>query len=278
MRWRTAATIVLLLASVTMAAAELQRGRGGPGRNGYSSRPLRYATLEDFDGSFQFCRIVFNASMNGFGSSWNVDFPRADENLSIRLSELTKAPVSMGHDDLPNHLLINLRQPELFHCPFIMMTEVGRLFLDEEESAGLRNYLLKGGFLWADDFWGERAWQVFESQIRKALPAPSYPIVDLPLTHPMFTALMKVKRIPQIPSINFWGGLGGRTSEQGADSATPHARAILDDHGRVMVFITHNTDFGDAFEREGDDHEYFLEFSVEGYALAVNVLLYAMSH
>jgi hypothetical protein len=94
----------------------------------------------------------------------------------------------------------------------------------------------------------------------------------------MFHELMDVKRIPQIPSINFWGGPGGRTSERGAESATPHARAILDEKGRVMVFITHNTDFGDAFEREGDNHEYFLEFSVPGYAIGVNVLLYAMSH
>ena len=163
---------------------------------------------------------------------------------------------------MPNHLLINLRQPELVSLP-VHHDDGGRAnYLDEEEAAGLRDYLLKGGFLWADDFWGEWAWQVFESQIRKVLPPPSYPIVDLPLDPSDVSALMKVERIPQIPSINFWGGPGGRTSERGAESATPHARAILDDHGRVMVFITHNTDFGDAFEREGDDHAYFLEFSV----------------
>jgi hypothetical protein len=276
MRWRGATMIVLLLVAVSAAAAQFQR-RGGRG-GGYSSRGLRYATAADFDGSFQFCRIVFNQASNGDGGNWSVDFPRADENLSIRLSELTKTPVSRGSDDLPNHLLINLRQPELFHCPFIMMTEVGSIFIDEEEAAGLRRYLLKGGFLWADDFWGDWAWQVFESQVRKVLPSNTYPIVDLPVTHPIFTSLMTVRRIPQIPSINFWGGMSGHTSERGAESATPHARAILDDRGRVMVFITHNTDIGDSFEREGDDHRYFLEFSVEGYALGVNVLLYAMSH
>ena len=119
---------------------------------------------------------------------------------------------------------------------------------------------MKGGFLWADDFWGDWAWEFFESQMRKVFPAASYPIVDLPLDHPLFHELMSVQRVPQIPSINFWGGPGGRTSERGAESATPHARAILDDHQRVMVFITHNTDFGDAFEREGDNHEYFWNF------------------
>jgi hypothetical protein len=159
-----------------------------------------------------------------------------------------------------------------------MMTEVGNIFLDDAEAAGLRNYLLKGGFLWADDFWGNWAWEVWESQIRKALPSNRYPIVDLPLEHPIFHSLMNVKRIPQIPSINFWEGSGGGTSERGSESATPHGRAILDDHQRVMVFITHNTDLGDAFEREGDNHQYFLQFSVEGYALGIDILLYAMSH
>ena len=48
------------------------------------------------------------------------------------------------------------------------------------------------------------------------------------------------------------------------DSATPHARAIIDDHGRIMVLMTHNTDFGDSFEREGDSRQYFLQFSVHG--------------
>ena len=94
----------------------------------------------------------------------------------------------------------------------------------------------------------------------------------------MFHSLMSVKRIPLIPSINFWGGPGGPTSERGANSAVPHARAILDDHQRVMVFITHNTDFGDAYEREEDNRQYFIEFSVEGYAIGINVLIYAMTH
>ena len=122
----------------------------------------------------------------------------------------------MDKDDLPNHLLINLQQPELFHCGFIMMTEVGRLSLNEAEARNLRAYLLKGGFLWADDFWGERAWEFFESQMRKVFPAASYPIVDLPIDHPLFHELMNVQRFPQIPSIGFWGGPGGRTSERGA--------------------------------------------------------------
>ena len=274
MRKGIALTAALLGLVASMAAAQ----RGGRPRM-FSQRPLAYAALGDFDGTFQFCRVVFRQASNGDGGGWNVDFPRADENLSIRLSELTKTPVGMDTEDVPKHLLVNLRDSAtLSHCGFIMMTEVGSLYLDDEEAASLREYLLKGGFLWADDFWGDYAWTVFESAIHRALPSSAYPIVDLPLEHTIFHGLMAVNRIPQIPSINYWFGSGGGTSERGADSATPHARGILDDHGRVMVFITHNTDLGDSFEREGDSHEYFLRFSVEGYAVGVNVLIYSMTH
>jgi hypothetical protein len=265
-----AAAVIALMAGTAAAQRGFRRGYG---------RPLSYATVNDFDGTFQFCRIVFRRAPNGDGGDWSVDYPRADENLSIRLSELTKTEVGLDAEAMPKHLLITLSDPSaLSHCGFIMMTEVGSLYLDDREATNLRNYLLKGGFLWADDFWGERAWAFFENQIRQVFPRGEYPIVDLPLDHPIFHAQMMVPRFPQIPSINFWGGPGGPTSERGADSAVPHARAILDDHKRVMVFITHNTDFGDSFEREGDSRAYFLEFSVPGYAVGVNVLLYAMTH
>jgi hypothetical protein len=267
-----AATVALLVA--TIAGAQFRRG----GRADYTSRELRYATLDDFDGSFQFCRIVFRQAAYGIGGNWSVDFPRADQNLSVRLSELTKTPVGLDENGTPKHLLINLASPELFHCPFIMMTEVGSIALNQVEAAGLRDYLLKGGFLWVDDFWGDDAWELFENQMRLVLPSGTYPFKDLPIEHPLFHSLMPLTSVPQIPSINFWGGPGGPTSERGQRSATPHARAMLDEHGRVMVLATHNTDIGDSFEREGDSREYFLQFSVHGYALGVNILLYAMSH
>lgn len=268
------AVVVSLMAAAGVAAA--QQFRRGGGR--YGGRNAELATMADFDGSFQFCRVVFRADRRGDGGNWSVDFPRADENLSIRLSELTKTPVGLDVGGTPKHLLIQLTDPTLFHCPFIMMTEVGSAYFDEAEAAQLRAYLQKGGFLWADDFWGEFAWQFWEAQLRKALPSNQYRIVDLPLDHPMFHSLMNVTKVPQIASINFWAGSGGGTSERGAESATAHARAVLDDHGRIMVLMTHNTDIGDSFEREGDNREYFLTFSVPGYAFGVNALLYAMSH
>jgi Domain of unknown function (DUF4159) len=266
----TALTVVLLIAASAAAAQVRRGGRGG--------RNARFATAEDYDGSFQFCRVVYRADRNGDGGDWSVDWPRADENLSIRLSELTKTSVGMDADGAPKHLLIRLTDPMLFRCPFIMMTEVGSAYLDDSEASQLRDYLLKGGFLWADDFWGQFAWDFWERQLRKALPTGAFPIVDLGLDHPLFHTLMNVQKMPQIPSINFWMGSGGGTSERGPDSATPRARAINDDHGRIMVLMTHNTDVGDSFEREGDSRQYFLQFSVQGYAFGVDALIYSMTH
>jgi hypothetical protein len=289
------ALAVALALAVSMQAVAYaqrgQRGRGGRGGGGgfrggqQSDQPVpsrnatwdRMATFDDFDGSFQFCRLQFRNASNGDGNGWGVDWPRADQNLSIRASELTRIQVSLDEGGDPKTLLMNATSPEISHCPFVMMTEPGGAFFDDQEALALRNYLLKGGFLWADDFWGEYAWSFWEAQIRKVLPRAQYPIFDVPLDHPILHQMMRVTSIPQIPCICFWNG-GDQTSERGADSAVPHMRAINDAKGRIMVLMTHNTDFGDAYEREGDNHAYFERFSIPGYAIGVNVLLYVMTH
>jgi hypothetical protein len=242
-------------------------------------RSLRTAQADDFDGTFQFCRIWFRSDGRGDGGDWSVDWPRADINLSIRLAELTKAYVGKAPTGEPNHLLLRLTDDAIFQCPFIMMTEVGSAYIDEDEAAKLRSYLAKGGFLWVDDFWGTYAWDWWEAQIRKVFPAAEYPIVDLPLDHPLFRSQFEIKNgTPQIASIGIWARTGGGTSERGSDSAVVNTRAILDSHDRIMVLMTHNTDLGDSFEREADDPQYFYQMSVPGYAFGVNALLYALTH
>lgn len=269
-RRRLAFLVLGAVLAASAAAAQIQRGR--------FAYPIRWARPESFDGAFLFCRVIFRNNPAGDGGNWSVDYPRADLNLPFRLGELTKTSISREPDGSINHVVVRLTDQELFHCPFIMMTEVGAAYFDQSEAAGLRDYLLKGGFLWADDFWGSYAWDVWANEIAKVLPPGEYPIVSLPLTHTLFHTLYDVTKIPQIPSIGHWLGSGGGTSERGFDSAEPHVRAILDANGRVMVLITHNTDFGDAFEREGDSHQYFLEFAGVGYAFGVDALLYAMTH
>ena len=271
--WRQAVALSLALV-VAASAGYAQRGQRGRAP-GYG---LPIATPQSFDGAFHFCRVYFRGIQGGDGGGWSTDYRDADLNLSTRLSELTKTPVSFDpRTKEPNHLIVQLTQPELFHCPFIMMFEVGNFYIDEVEAANLRDYLLKGGFLWVDDFWGEYAWSIWESQIRKVFPSGTHPIRDLPLDHPIFHLVRNVSKIPQIPSIDFWLSTGG-TSERYADSATPHVRAMTDEHDRIMVLMTHNTDFGDAFERESVSHQYFLRFSVQGYAFGLNALVYSMTH
>jgi hypothetical protein len=268
--------VLSIAASIAVAAAAQGRRRGFGGFRGPAPR---MATAQDFDGNFLFCRILFRNSPEGDGDGWGVDYPRADLNLTFRLSELTTTTVSRDPEDGFKHVVVRLTDPLLYHCPFVMMTEPGGSFFDEAEAAQLRDYLDKGGFLWADDFWGDYAFNWWAGQIGKALPPERYPIVDVPLDHALFHTLYDVHRIPQIPSINFWARTG-QTSERGRDSAVAHVRAIFDDEtrDRIMVLMTHNTDFGDAFEREGDDHRYFLQFAPEGYAFGVNAIVYSMTH
>jgi hypothetical protein len=263
------ATIVALVASTTTAAPQRRFGRF------FNAQPTSSPWM--YDGAFVFCRIAFRQSTTGDGGGWSVDYPRADLNYPFRLRELTSTPVSRGANGEPNHVVVTLTDPHLFQCPFVMLTEPGGAFIGDDEAVKLREYLTKGGFLWADDFWGEYAWSAWEEQLRKALPAAEYPIRDLPLSHPLFHTRYPIDEIPQIPSINFWLGTGGQTSER-VDSQTPHVRAAFDPHGRIVALMTHNTDFGDAFEREGDNRAYFDRFAAVGYAFGVNVYVYAMTH
>jgi hypothetical protein len=268
-----AAAVVLALCVVTASAQGFRRGNR-------FFEPIRSPTPESFDGAFTFCRIMFprDPGFYGYSGSWQVDYPRADINLSIRLSELTKTRISRQPSGEPNYLVMDLNDPSIFNCPFIMMTEVGSADIGATEAVHLREYLLKGGFLWADDFWGTQAWDHWADELSKVLPPGEYPIKDLPHDHPLFHGQFEVAGVIQIPSINAWGGPGGSTSELGYDSAEPHARGISDSHGRLMVLITHNTDYGDAFEREGDDPRYFYAFSVGGYAFGIDALLYGLTH
>ena len=144
--------------------------------------------------------------------------------------------------------------------------------------AGLRAYLLKGGFLWSDDYWGTLAMENFDSELVRVLPEPQYRIVDIKPTHALFRMLFEFDAIPQIPSINHWRRSGGETSERGYDSARVNFRGIFDEHGRAMVLMTHNTDIADAWEREAEDPRFFYLFSPNGYAVGINILLYSLSH
>jgi hypothetical protein len=275
----TRLTVAFIVASTSAAIAAVGDAQRPPVLNSPQIEAVSpaFVAAGGYDGGFRFCRIRFRTSPQGDGAGWFVDYPRADQNLSIRLSQLTNIPVTTVGEGDPVNIVIRLTDAELFQCPFVMMTEPGGAEFDEQEAALLRTYLLKGGFLWADDFWGSRAWDWWSAQIAKALPRDEYPIVDVPLDHPMYHTLFDVKEIPQIPNIGLWV-TSHLTSERGADSAEAHGRAIFDKKGHLMVFMTFNTDFGDSFERETESPDYFVKFSVPAYEIAADVLIYALTH
>src|SRR5688500_14148595 len=226
------------------------------------------------------CHMLFTSvRRDADGSGWRTDYPWAQRNLLIRLSELTKTRVSWQAAGVPHVWLVRLTDPALFECPYLMASDVGTIGLSQQEVDALRLYLKKGGFLWVDDFWGDEAWDQWSRELARAMPSSEYTIEDVPLSDPIFHSMIEVKKIPQITGIGFWRAVGGSTtSERGAESAVPHFRAIRDGHGRIIAVMTHNTDVSNSWERETEDAEYFYKFSIHGYALRIDVLLYAMTH
>jgi hypothetical protein len=276
MKFAAALTVAIVLAA---SFAEAQRGFGGRGGwGGERGVPPKFANATDFDGSWHFCRLMYRqVRRQERGLGWGTDYPVADINFSTRPSELTKTQVGRDKDGF-NHLVVRPTDPELFQCPFVMASDPGSAGFSAEDALGLRTYLLKGGFLWVDDFWGPWAFEAFTQEIGKALPPAEFPVKDLTSEHPIYHVLFPFAQVPQVPSMQYWMSSGGDTSEMGEESAKAHIAAIVDKQGRIMVLMTHNTDIADSWEREGDDPQFFFHFSPNGYAVGLNAVLYSMMH
>ncbi|MDI6449913.1 DUF4159 domain-containing protein [Anaerobaca lacustris] len=234
---------------------------------------------------FTFVRIQYSSGYGGGGfgpgrgrrgfgrggGRWATDYPDSDLNFSYRLQQLTSLEVN------PDGLILELTDPELFNYPFIYIVEPGYLVFTEEEVVALRRYLLNGGFLMVDDFWGQEEWYNFYYEIKRVFPDREP--VELPLSHPIFRAVFELKEKPQIPSVDaaIRGRPYGITWER-EDAREPHYRALYDDKGRMMAIICHNTDLGDGWEEEGTDEWFFREFSEKkAYPMGINIVFYAMT-
>ena len=271
-----AVSVALVLAFCLTSVADAQFG-GSFRRN--RRHPPKFAEADSFGRGFNFCRAVYTSGRReAGGQGWSTDYPEAERNFSTRLSELTKTRVSKDSRGRPDHLVVRLTEDALYQCPYLHMEDVGTASLTDAEVLALRAFLLKGGFLWVDDYWGSYAGHIWLTQLARILPPSEYPVQDISPDHPIFKTMFEVTALPQIPSIQFWRTSGGGTSERGSDSATPTIRGIADSHGNLMVVMTHNTDISDAWEREGDDPRFFYKFSPDGYAVGINVILYALTH
>ena len=274
------AAIVLLSGSYAFAQFRQDIFRGFGALRGEQGDPAELPPQHLPDRNVPGCHMLYTSvRREANGAGWRTDYPWGQRHLLIRLSEITKTRVSWLSPEVPHAWLVRLTDDALFNCPYLMASDVGTIGLTEQEAARLRLYLEKGGFLWVDDFWGNAAWEQWSREFAKAMPPSEYPIEDVPLTDPIFQSMFEVKRVPQVTSIRFWRSAHGRsTSERGEESAVPHFRAVRDRHGRIVAVMTHNTDVSDSWEREGDDPQFFYQFSPDGYALGINVLLYAMTH
>jgi hypothetical protein len=268
---------VLALAAVAVA----QRGRS----RGWWDREVRpedvdrggvpvWTNDERFkDDVFTFVRIKYSSYGGGRrGGSWATDYPDADLNFSYRLQELT----SLETD--PHGKILELTDEKLFDYPFIYLIEPGRMYLEETEVLALRRYLLNGGFLMVDDFWGDDEWDNFYENIKRVFPDKEP--IELPLEHEIFHCVYDLKKKPQVPSIHSDWESGYSTDRPWDPSSVEvHYRGLFDDNGRMMAIICHNTDVGDGWEREGLSADYFKLYSEKwSYPMGINIVTYAMTH
>ncbi len=277
MNYRKAFTplVLLILLAAVMATAQF-RGRGGRrgppafDRGNVPSWELPPTFKSD---CFTFVRIQYSSTMDRSSYSWWTDYPDADVNFSWRLHQLT----SMAVD--PDGKVLQLTDPELLNYPFAFMSGVPAIVMSEPEVLAMRRYLLNGGFIMVDDFWGEANWDHFNNEVIQRV-FPGRQPVELPIEHPIFHCVFDLKEKPQIPSVFF----AVRNRDTGItweepDAQTPHYRAVMDDKGRIMMLVCHNTDLGDGWEEEGTDPWYFAEFSEKkAYPLGINIIFHVMTH
>ncbi|MBI4471837.1 MAG: DUF4159 domain-containing protein [Acidobacteria bacterium] len=240
--------------------------------------PMRAQEHSDIEPpEFVFARLIygsgFGSDFDGFfgrrgrGRSWATDYPEADYKFMYGIQRLSNIRVQIEENP------VGIMESELFKYPFVYAVEVGHMNLSTPEAQRLREYLLRGGFLYADDFWGVAEWRNFALQMRKVFPERQ--IEELPLTHEVFHTFFDIDRVMQIPNINN-GCSGYRTWEDPSDTR-PGIYGIKDDRGRLMVLITYNSDLGDAWEWM-DEPCYPELYSGQAYRMGLNFIVYAMTH
>ena len=203
------------------------------------------------------------------GTGWTDDYPRGDRTLVQMLRRFTRLNVRAVEQPV---LIDDVADME--HWPFMLVGLAQSWDLSDTEVANLREYLLRGGFLFCDSFYGTGNWAAFEQGWRRIFP--DRPIEDLTDGHPIFHTPYELKNMTreQIPNMNslMAGGPGWMS-----DGRVPHWRGISDDTGRLMVLIAFNNDVMDAWQW-ADDPRYPGDKANLALRLGANVVIYAMTH
>lgn len=238
---------------------------------------------------FTFVRIMYDShggdgeawyrGDSGWIPRWATDHPNGAKNLTWRLNQLTTINANEGT------LLLRLTDPRLLDFPFIFMSDPGWQELSREEKLALRRYLEQGGFLWVDDFWGQAEWDNVERNTLEETAGWKW--IDIPREHPIMSSVYPLDACPQVTAYQFFRRNGVAYDPPGfhkrpnggiADLSVVHFRGLVDRRGRLVAVATHNTDIADGWEREGENAEFFQRFSIKAYALAINIITYAMTH
>jgi hypothetical protein len=274
-----AAAMVSIAGVIAVARGQFQRRRGpvpAPSADGPVNRGNipTWPVDEQFRGDlFTFARVRYRSTWERQSLAWYTDYPDADLNMSFRLQQFTSLRVN------PEPRLLELTDPELFDYPWLFMSGVGNIIVDEHEAERLRTYLLRGGFLMVDDFWGEGEWDQFYRALKQVFPDREPE--DLPRSHPIFHCLFDIPDDRPLQTTNIGFAIRNRGTGitwEREDAKQVHYRAVFDDKRRMMVMICHNTDTGDGWEEEGTDEWFFKEYSENKcYPLGFNIIFYALT-
>jgi len=255
----------------------------GLAQRGWLREPEDYETpAAAREGEFHFLRVEYTdlpqyhrrwgyASRDGVGTGWwLVDWPAADNHFTAGIQRLTR--IDVGD---PRHL--RLTDPKLFDYPWIYATQTAWWDLSNAETAQLREYLLRGGFLVVDDFWGPQDWELFRATMDRVFPGQ--PIPDIAQSDSVMHVLYDIEDKDRtfIPGSRHLWVRGGTVEVVQPQGSQPAWRAMYDDKNRMVVAINYDTDVGDAWEFA--DVPYYPEkMTALAYRYGINYIIYSMTH
>lgn len=130
--------------------------------------------------------------------------------------------------------VVEIGSPDLFNYPFVHLTGHGNILLSQQEVDNLRNYLLAGGFLHADDNYGLD--KFFRREMKRVFPELDF--VELPFSHPIYH---------QKYSFN-----SGLPKVHEHDGKSPQGLGLVY-KGRLVCFYSYECDLGNGWE-DADVH------------------------
>ena len=234
------------------------------GADGYDPPQVRYENIP-YNGRFTFARVKFRPSDWGPGNyqwgldlKWNHDYPRAEAHFTKILKELTTLDPNVGGGNI-----VALDDPELLRYPVAYVCEPGFLPLDAKETAALRAYLLKGGFLIVDDFAG-RQWTNFAEQMARVLPG--HRLIEIENSHAVFDSFFRVEDPRAFPHPYF--------------RVPSNYFGLFEDNDpakRLMMIVNYNQDVSEYWEWS-DTAALPIDLSNEAYKLGVDYVIYGLTH